>query len=150
MKKASVIKVLAAVLATASIAVFAGCNNDNSSESSSVTSATGNSESSEVTSTTANSESSAVASATASSDPLVGVWSAQSMPGISYTFNEDGSGEYDLMGNIMKIKYSTKDGKITIEFLEEGMSSVTLDYTLDGDTLNIKDSFKNDNLYSRQ
>ena len=65
-----------------------------------------------------------------------------------YTFNEDGTGIYELAGTPSDIKYSTQDGKITIEY--EGMKPMTLNYTLEGDTLNIIDSFGNDTFYERQ
>lgn len=137
MKKSSVIKVLALVLAAFSITAFAGCGNDDSSDSASSSPASA--------AVSTDSESTPV-----SGDSLVGVWEAKDYAGIAYTFNEDGSGQYDLMGNIMRLNYTTKDGKITIEFLEEGMSSVTLSYTLDGDTLDIKDSFGNDVYYVKK
>lgn len=82
-------------------------------------------------------------------DPLVDQWQSEELPEYVYTFNADGTGQYDMAGKILKLNYSTANGKITISFLEEGYSPVTLDYELDGDKLNIKDSFGKDTFYLR-
>ena len=52
-----------------------------------------------------------------------------------------------MAGKVLELNYATEDGKITLTFLEEGYTPVTLDYELDGDRLNIKDSFGKDTFY---
>ncbi len=84
-----------------------------------------------------------------STDPIVGQWKSEKLPDYVYTFNADGTGKYDMAGNFLDLKYTTEDGKITITFLADGYTPVTLNYELDGDRLNIKDSFGNDTFYVR-
>ena len=85
-------------------------------------------------------------------DPFIGEWIGFLKVGkksFLYTvkFNADGTGQYDMAGKILALNYTTDNGKITITFLEEGYTPVTLDYELDGDKLNIKDSFGKDTFY---
>ena len=82
-------------------------------------------------------------------DSLEGQWQSESNPGFVYTFEHDGTGQYDMAGNVLNLQYTTDSGKITLTFLQEGYSAVTLDYVLEGDRLNIKDSFGNDTFYMR-
>ena len=70
--------------------------------------------------------------------------------GAVYTFNADGTGQYLLKGIVMPLEYSTADGKITLRFIQEGYGPMVLDYSLDGNLLNIKDAFGNDNFYDRK
>ena len=80
-------------------------------------------------------------------DPLAGQWQSEQLPDYIYTFNGDGTGKYDMAGNVLDLSYETEDGKITLTFLVEGYTPVTLDYEIDGDRLNIKDSFGKDTFY---
>ena len=80
-------------------------------------------------------------------DFLAGQWQSEQFSEYIYTFNGDGTGKYDMAGNVLDLNYETEDGKITLTFLEEGYTPVTLDYELDGDRLNIKDSFGKDTFY---
>ena len=83
-------------------------------------------------------------------DSLTGKWQSKDRPDYIYTFNADGTGQYDMAGKVLELDYNTtEEGTITITFHEEGYTSVTLRYTLDGDTLNIKDSFGSDTIYLR-
>ena len=82
-------------------------------------------------------------------ETLVGQWKCESLTDHIYTFNADGSGQYDMAGNKLDLTYTTENGKITITFLAEGYTPVTLEYVLDGDRLNIKDSFGTDTFYVR-
>ena len=84
-----------------------------------------------------------------STDPLAGQWQSEKLPDYVYTFNADGTGKYDMAGNILDLTYTTEEGKITISFTADGYTPVTLNYELDGDRLNIKDSFGNDTFYVR-
>ena len=82
-------------------------------------------------------------------NPLAGKWQAKDLPDYIYTFNADGTGQYDMAGNILELTYTVQDGKITMTFLTQGYQPVTLAYVLDGDRLNIKDSFGSDTFYNR-
>ena len=126
--KNSIIKIIAVLFVVMITAAFAGCNNDQTEESSFILT-----ESEEVI----------------NSDPLVGKWQSEKLSNYVYTFNDDGTGQYDMAGKVLKLTYSTDEGKITLNFLEEGYTPVTLNYILDGDSLNIKDSFGKDTFYVR-
>lgn len=120
-------RLLAIVAALAIVCAFAGCNKNDSDG--------------------ANSSASAVSEQPSKTDPLVGQWQSETLPEYIYTFNDDKTGQYDMAGKILEMTYSTENGKITLNFLTEGYSAVTLDYELDGDRLNIKDSYGKDTFY---
>ena len=80
-------------------------------------------------------------------DPLVGKWQSKDLPDYIYTFNADGTGKYDMPGKVLDLTYTTEAGKITISFQGEGYTPVTLDYIVEEDRINIKDSFGNDTFY---
>lgn len=127
MKKSIKILSIAAVLAM--ICTFAACNkNDSETGESSTVSAV---------------------SEQSTNDPIVGKWQSEQLPDYVYTFDADGTGQYDMAGNILDLTYTTEDGKITISFTADGYTPVTLNYELDGDKLNIKDSFGKDTFYVR-
>ena len=130
MKKNIFLILLTAAVAAGSLFMFAACNKneDNSDKKSDAS---------------ISSEDSKPA------DPLVGKWQAQTLPDYVYTFNADGSGQYDMAGIILEMNYKTENGKITMNYTTEGYSSVTLDYILEEDRLNIKDSFGKDTFYIR-
>ena len=71
---------------------------------------------------------------------VAGVWEYNQkeyqIPGI-YTFKKDGSGEYNLAGQVKKLKWKTKGNKIIITF--EGESDMTQKYKLKGDVLTLYD-----------
>lgn len=130
MKNKTILRISAIAIAAASVFMFAACNkNDNDSEQSSQTSV--------------------VSEPSEPADPLVGKWQAETLPEYVYTFNADGSGQYDMAGTILEMNYSTENGKITMNYTTEGYSSVTLDYILEEDRLNIRDSFGKDVFYLR-
>ncbi len=81
---------------------------------------------------------------------LVGKWSTD-FAGYTYTytFNEDGTGTYDAAGTLMKFTYKTDGDKISILYDGNTVSFDTT-YSIDGDTLNVKDSLGNDTLYKRK
>lgn len=88
-------------------------------------------------------------SVTESADPIVGQWQSEELPDYVYTFRADGTGQYDMSGNILDLTYTTEEGKITISFLVEGYTPVTLNYELKDEKLNIRDSFGKDTFYVR-
>ena len=122
MKRA--LKLLAVVSALTMLCTFAGCNNRN-----------------------AGNESQASTISEQSADSLSGQWQSEELSDYIYTFNGDGTGQYDMAGKVLELNYATEDGKRTLTFLAEGYTPVTLDYELDGDRLNIKDSFGKDTFY---
>lgn len=66
-----------------------------------------------------------------------------------YTFNADGTGEYDAAGTIMKFKYTINGNKISFKYTDEDMASLDTTFSIDGDTLNVKDSNNEDTLYKK-
>ena len=78
---------------------------------------------------------------------IVGVWEYES-GGFTYTFKEDGTGTYDVAGNVMKFTYTADGTKLKITY--EGSPAMELEYELSGDTLNVKDSTGNDTIYKRK
>lgn len=82
-----------------------------------------------------------------SPDALVGKWQSERLPDYVYTFNSDRTGQYDMAGKVLRLTYSAEDGRITIKFLEEGYTPVTLNYVLEKDRLNIQDSLGKDTFY---
>lgn len=97
--------------------------------------------------TTAAEATTAAAKAEASNSDLVGSWEYES-GGFVYTFNDNGTGTYDISGNVMKFTYTADDTKLTITY--EGSPAMELNYELNGDTLNVKDSAGNDTIYKRK
>ena len=70
---------------------------------------------------------------------LVGTWEYESM-GAAYVFNADGTGAYKFAGNEMKFTYTDDNGKLTLTY--EGMDVPNeFNYTIEGKTLHIEDSF---------
>ena len=122
------VKLLAIVSALTMLFAFAGCNRNNGN--------TGN-----------ESQVSTVSEQEQSLDPLAGQWQSEQLSDYIYTFNGDGTGKYDMAGKVLELNYTLENDKITLTFLEEGYTPVTLDYELDGDRLNIKDSFGKDTFY---
>lgn len=79
---------------------------------------------------------------------LVGSWEYES-GGFTYTFNEDGSGVYDMAGTKMKFNYTAENSVLSITY-EGSTAPMQLEYVLSGDTLNVKDSAGNDTIYHRK
>lgn len=82
---------------------------------------------------------------------LVGSWDYAEFSGMVYTFNADGSGSYDMFGEVMHFTYEADGSTLKLTFTDEGVDVPTeLAYTIDGDTLNVKDSLGNDTIYKRK
>ena len=82
---------------------------------------------------------------------IVGEWkndTAYSGLVFTYTFNEDGTGQYDAAGNIMPFTYETDDDKISILY-EGNTDPFETTFSIDGKTLNVVDSLGKDTLYER-
>ena len=84
----------------------------------------------------------------AKSDSIVGSWKYDSGDYV-YTFNEDGTGSYNVYGNDMLFTYTTEESKLSILY-NGNTAPFETEYSINGKTLNIKDSFGNDTLYTRQ
>lgn len=83
-----------------------------------------------------------------SSNPIVGSWKYQG-GNYTYVFNEDGTGKYEFGGAAMEFTYEIKDGnKISILYTGN-TAAFESEYKIDGDTLNIIDSFGNDTIYKK-
>lgn len=82
---------------------------------------------------------------------LVGSWDFAELSGMVYTFNADGTGSYDMFGEVMNFTYEADGSTLKITFTDEGVDVPTeLAYTIDGDSLNVKDSLGNDTIYKRK
>ena len=66
-----------------------------------------------------------------------------------YTFNDDGTGEYNAAGTIMKFEYTINGNKISFKYLDEDMETLDTIFSIDDDTLNVKDSNNEDTLYKK-
>lgn len=82
---------------------------------------------------------------------LVGSWDYAELSGIVYTFNADGTGTYDMFGEVMDFTYEADGSVLKIMYIDADVDApMELEYEIDGDTLNIKDSFGNDTVYKRK
>ena len=77
---------------------------------------------------------------------IVGSWDHS---GYVYTFNKDGSGNYDALGTKMEFTYEDKGDKVAIKYT--GNTKATdYEYKIEGKKLIIKDSFGNDVEYTKK
>ena len=83
-----------------------------------------------------------------SKNPLVGTWKYEGSD-YTYTFKEDGTGTYSYGKTVMEFTYTTEGEKISILYKGNTAPFETV-YTIDGKSLNIKDSFGNDTIYKKQ
>lgn len=90
--------------------------------------------------------------ATASSDNgLVGSWDYSELSGMVYTFNADGTGTYDIFGEVLDFTYEADGSTVKITYTDESVDvPLELNYEIDGDILNLKDSAGNDIVYKRK
>ena len=79
---------------------------------------------------------------------LEGSWEYEG-GGFTYTFNSDGSGVYDVAGTQMKFTYTAENSVLAITY-EGSDAPMELEYELNGDILNVKDSVGNDTIYHRK
>ena len=84
----------------------------------------------------------------AKKEGIVGVWKYDGGD-YTYTFKEDGTGNYNALGTVMEFTYETEGNKLSITYTGN-TSPFETEYTIDGDTLNIKDSFGSDTIYKRK
>ena len=83
-------------------------------------------------------------------DAIVGDWASEDFDGIFvYTFNEDGTGNYDAAGTDLPFTYTVDGDKLSILFDGDDISFDTT-CTISGDALTIKDSLDEDVVYKRK
>ena len=79
---------------------------------------------------------------------IVGAWKSVQAD-YTYHFNEDGTGDYSFSTTKMEFTYKTEGNKIAITYKGNTVPFET-EYSIDGDTLNVIDSFGKDTLYKKQ
>ena len=79
---------------------------------------------------------------------IVGVWKYNGGD-YTYTFKEDGTGNYKVSNTIMEFSYTTDGNKLSIMYTGNTVPFET-EYSIDGKTLNVKDSNGKDTLYTKQ
>ena len=77
---------------------------------------------------------------------LVGKWGYSSFV---YTFNEDGTGNYDAAGTIMNFTYEDKGSSVSILY-SGNTSPLELNYRIEGNKLIVTDSFGEDVEYIKK
>ena len=83
-----------------------------------------------------------------SSNTIVGTWKYDGGD-YTYHFNEDGTGDYSYYSAKMEFTYKTEENKLFITY-NGSTAAFETEYSIDGDTLNVKDSFGKDTIYRRQ
>ena len=82
-------------------------------------------------------------------EELVGQWKNHSYGyDFVYTFNDDGTGNYNAAGKDMPFTYKTDGDKISILY-DGDTESFDTTFSIDGDTLNVLDSMGEDTLYEK-
>jgi len=79
---------------------------------------------------------------------LTGSWKSES-GNYTYTFKEDGTGTYDVSGTKMEFTYTTEGSKLSITYKGTTAPFETT-FEINGNKLNVKDSFGNDTIYVRK
>ena len=175
MKKTRIIVALCCVLALG--LVFTGCscskdsNSTNSTSSQTASNSSGNSSSKDANSTNATNGTDASKSGDAAATANNGSQDAgnQAAPeskgtGIvgtfryvdaetpeltsSYTFNQDGTGQYELLGEKLDLTYKTNGNILSIMFAGQNIP-MDVEYTVNAEALTMKDVTGNDVVYHR-
>ena len=82
-------------------------------------------------------------------DSIVGQWASQDYDGaFVFTFNEDGTGNYDASGTDMPFTYTIDGDQLSILYDGDTISFDT-PFTISGTTLTIKDSMDEDVVYNK-
>ena len=133
--KSSAIIAIVAIVVSAVVAVVAIVNNNNK----------GGEQSSENNSSQNGSNTGGDESQTS---PMVGVWKYDD-PNLAdsfvYTFNAGGTGNYSASGNFT---YTVDGNKLSITY-DATEATFDTEFEIDGDRLNVKDSFGDDTFYKR-
>ena len=91
---------------------------------------------------------SAAAAPSQDANALIGSWEYEN-GNYTYTFNEDGTGTYELYSGTMEFTYEVNGDEVSILYTDS-TSPLTLTFSVDGDTLNMIDSFGEDTIYIRK
>ena len=160
MKRSNVYKLAAVLAVFVVMSAFTGCSKSDtgtqSSRDESKVSVTSTSEStadskSELSSEGKDESSAESKASTNGEASITGTWASEGYGGgFVYTFNEDGTGQYDMMGTVLDLTYSVDGDKITIQYLAEGYSPMTLNYTLTSDKFTLFDSSGTENAFVRK
>ena len=70
---------------------------------------------------------------------LIGTWAANESEGMSYIFNEDGTGKWDAGDYALDFNYVDKGNSIEITY-KGSTDAQTWEYTISDDTLSMKDT----------
>lgn len=81
-------------------------------------------------------------------NPLIGSWKYEGSD-YTYIFKEDGSGTYSYGESVMEFTYTTEGDKISILY-KGNTAPFETTFTIEGNKLNMKDSFGNDTIYKKQ
>ena len=88
---------------------------------------------------------------TSSDNGLVGSWDYSELSGMVYTSNADGTGTYDIFGEVLDFTYEADGSTLKIALADDDVDEPTkLEYKIDSDTLIVKDSAGNDIVYKRK
>ena len=68
---------------------------------------------------------------------------------VYYNFEKGDTGSYSFYGSTMKFTYEDKGNKVSIKY-EGNTSASEFEYSIEKDTLTIKDSFGSDVIYKRK
>lgn len=149
MKRNHTIAIILAVLLLMMCAVFAGCSDNGNSAASTEAQATENSVT-EAATEAAEPETAALEETAAENEgsPLIGSWEYEE-GGFTYTFNADGTGTYDVFGEVMNFAYTDNGDSFTMTY-EDVDAPTTLEYSIDGNTLTVKDSVGSDVKYIKK
>jgi len=71
--------------------------------------------------------------------PIVGTWEYADMD-CAYIFNEDGTGKYTFVGSELPFTYTDDGSKLGIQYENSDFPN-EFNYTIEGKTLHIEDSF---------
>ena len=87
-----------------------------------------------------------------SASPIVGKWKYYDEDFGSldfiYTFNADGTGDYDVSGTSKTFTYKIDGKEIDITY-DESKATFSTEFEINGDIINIKDSGGNDTFYKK-
>ena len=71
--------------------------------------------------------------------PLIGTWAANEAEGMSYVFNEDGTGKWDAGDYALDFEFVDKGNSVEITY-KGATDAQTWEYTISDSTLSMKDA----------
>ena len=152
MKRTRIVTILFCMLCILVCGSFAGCSDSNDKSAdptktqATISSSTEAAEATEAPQPVTDAQ--AETTADSNRSPLVGTWEYEE-GGFSYTFNADGTGTYDVFGEVMNFAYTDNGDSFAMTF-EDADAPTTLAYSIDGNTLTVKDSVGSDVKYIKK